>query len=379
MPGQAFRARIAEPLSPVWSPATQVVQADALLRVWAGGLTAAGLGLEALAEAAPAPIGCAAQNRYRDPRKRVLLDGLSSSVGDLYEIGRTLGVGGFATVRQCRHKASGQDVCVKVMSKEHAGQSYATAIVDGGGCEMALAMSKEPHRNVVQYLDMFESSTHYYAVMEKLQGCELTVALTESGAKWSEKNSAGAMRDLLSALAHLHEVVGVYHRDVKLENLMFRGRTSGPLAGRKVGGGLVLLDFGLSRFVGQAYDGRIAGTEIYRAPEVSRAKADGGFSQAVDLWAAGLVLFVLLTGEMPFEQEDVAREEAAAKAKEAIARIGTKMALEGRTIPHALLQGLMQPDPSVRWDATRALKDEWFDCAPDSPRATDYTRAVKRS
>merc|ERR1719482_14358 len=124
------------------------------------------------------------------------------------------------------------------------------------------------HHNIVRYWDFFESPTKYYVVMEKLKGCELSVALTENGAKWSERQCAGVMRDLLSALQFLHEVAGIYHRDVKLENLMFRGRTSGPMAGRKVDGDLVLLDFGLARFVGQKWDGMYVGTERYAAPEV---------------------------------------------------------------------------------------------------------------
>jgi serine/threonine protein kinase len=142
----------------------------------------------------------------------------------------------------------------------------------------------------------------------------------------------------------------------------------------------VLLDFGLSRFIGQAYDGRYAGTEIYRAPEVSAKKEDGGLSCAVDLWAAGIVLFVLLTGDMPFEVEDVTRGQAAAKADAAIAMYEFRMAMQGKeAAAFALLNGLLRPDPSLRWDAARALKDEWLERAPDVPAAPDYSRAVKKS
>jgi serine/threonine protein kinase len=367
-----------EPLSPIGAATAEEVLEDEVLRVWTDGLSGTELGLEPHGDAV-APTGCPAQDRYFDPRKRVNVEKLNLSVGDMYAISRTLGFGGFATVRQARHNASKQDVCVKIVEKERAGQFYTAGMVNSGGYEMLLEMSKKPHRNVVRYLDIFESPTRYYVVMEKLQGCELTVALSENGAKWSEKNCAGVMCDLLSALNHLHQVIGVYHRDVKLENLMFRGRTSGPFAGRKVGGGVVLLDFGLSRFIGQAHDGRYAGTEIYRAPEVSPMMELGGYSCAVDLWAAGIVLFVLLTGDMPFEVEDVSRRQAGEKAQEAIADFEAKMALEGRAVPHALLKGLLQPDPALRWDAATALKDEWLERAPELPAAQTYSRAVKKS
>jgi serine/threonine protein kinase len=383
----SFALQQAEPLSPIGAASAEEVLEDRIVRVWTEGLTGKELGLvvdefltcHEFDGADVAPLGCPSQDRYRDPRKRVNVEHLNLSVGDAYAIRRTLGYGGFATVRQGRHNASEQDACVKIVEKERAGQTYSISVVESGGYEMLLEMSKNPHRNVVRYLDMFESATRYYVVMEKLQGCELTVALSEKGGKWSQKNCAGVMCDLLSALHHLHEVVGVYHRDVKLENLMFRGRTSGPFAGRKVGGGVVLLDFGLSRFIGQPHDGRYAGTSIYRAPEVSAMNEDGGFSPAVDLWAAGIVLFVLLTGDLPFEPEDVEQKQAAAKAAAAIADFEREKALEGKAVPQALLLGLLEPDPQMRWNAARALQDEWLEQAPDSPAAKSYCVALKKS
>ena len=300
-------------------------------------------------------------------------------MGDAYDIKRTLGFGGFASVREGKHIPTQQDVCVKVIEKERAGKTYATGLIEAGGYEMLLEISKQPHKNIVRYFDIFESATRYYVAMEKVQGCELTVALTEYGPKWSEKNCAGVMFDVLTVLSYLHHVVGVYHRDVKLENLRFRGRTSGPFAGRKVGGGLVLLDFGLCRFIGQPFDGRYAGTQLYKAPEVSLSKEDGGFSCAVDLWAAGIVLFILLTGDMPFEEKDALQGLAAERAEESIASFENEMAEKGRDVPQALLRGLLQADPVLRWDATRALTDEWLELAPDLPAAETYAKVIHKS
>jgi serine/threonine protein kinase len=274
-------------------------------------------------------------------------------------------------------------VCVKVVNKEKAGKSYRKYIVEGGMFEALLRMSNGhfQHHNIVRYWDFFESPTKYYVVMEKLNGCELSVALTENGAKWSERQCAGVMRDLLTALQFLHEVAGIYHRDVKLENLMFRGRTSGPMAGRKVDGGLVLLDFGLARFVGQKWDGMYGGTERYAAPEVV-AKTDpesGGFSPAVDLWAAGVILCVLLTGAFPFQKQDVKSLEAAPRAREAIGCFAEKRAQEGRSVPRNLLEGLLHEDPAERLTASRALDDEWFELAPELPAAENCAVVAMKS
>jgi serine/threonine protein kinase len=302
-------------------------------------------------------------------------------IKDCYSIARTFGSGGFAVVRHGVHSASRKDVCVKVVNKEKAGKTYRSHIVEAGMYEALLGISREcPHHNVVRYWDFFESANRFYVVMENLKGCELSVALTERGAKWSERNCAGVMRDLLSALQYLHEVAGIYHRDVKLENLRFRGRSSGPMAGRKVDGGLVLLDFGLSRFIGQDWDGRFGGTELYTAPEVSGQNSEnGGFSPAVDLWSAGVILHVLLTGSFPFEREDVQAKRAAECSRAAVESFEQRMALEGRRVPSQLLRGLLQADPARRLTASQALKDDWLELAPDLPAAASYEQAVMKS
>jgi serine/threonine protein kinase len=324
-----------------------------------------------------------ASERQCGPFSRIDVEHFGLRVKDCYKIARAFGSGGFAVVRHGVHGRSKEEVCVKVVNKEKAGNSYRTYIVEGGMFEALLRMSNGhfQHHNIVRYWDFFESPTKYYVVMEKLKGCELSVALTENGAKWSERQCAGVMRDLLTALQFLHEVAGIYHRDVKLENLMFRGRTSGPMAGRKVDGGLVLLDFGLARFVGQKWDGMYVGTERYAAPEVV-AKTDpesGGFSPAVDLWAAGVILYVLLTGAFPFQKQDVKSLEAAPRAREAIGCFAEKRAQEGRSVPRNLLEGLLHEDPAERLTASRALDDEWFELAPELPAAENCAVVAMKS
>jgi serine/threonine protein kinase len=356
--------------------AREEVLNDRVLGVWNGGLMSGDI-------AADAPNDEKASERHCGTFSRTDVERLGLRVKDRYKIARAFGAGGFAVVRHGVHDRSKEDVCVKVVNKEKAGKNYRKHIVEGGMYDALLGMSNGhfPHHNVVRYLDFFESPTRFYVVMEKLKGCELSVALTENGAKWSERQCAGVMRDLLSALQFLHEVAGIYHRDVKLENLMFRGRTSGAMSGRKVDGGLVLLDFGLSRFVGQEWDGRYCGTERYAAPEVA-AKTDlesGGFSPAVDLWAAGVILYVLLTGAFPFQREDVKSLEAAPRAALAIECFAEKRAQEGRTVPRKLLEGLLHEDPAQRLNASQALNDEWLELAPDLPAAENYAGVLMKS
>ena len=113
------------------------------------------------------------------------------------------------------------------------------------------------------------------------------------------------MRQVFEALRFLHDEWGVVHRDVKVEN--FRYRVPGDMLG------LTLLDFGQMCFLDEQWDEGIVGTIPYISPEVSTAIAQphlfpvdkNPYSTGIDLWAAGVMLFILLTGDDPFTEREV--------------------------------------------------------------------------
>merc|ERR1719352_512452 len=228
------------------------------------------------------------------------------------------------------------------------------------------------HTNVVRYFDFLESPAHYYVVMERLEGLPLESALTASGAKWSQRCCAAAMADLLEALRHIHIVVGFYHRDVKIENLQYRCKTTPVNAHMQCFGDLVLFDLGLARFVEQEWDGGYAGTALYTAPEVLRelntedsCKGNtGGYPAAVDLWAAGLLLFAFLAGDFPYTEDDLwggtASVDVSGLTKKAIQELDDRLTEERISVPRALLDGLLDADPAGRLDASAALQDPWL-------------------
>jgi serine/threonine protein kinase len=298
---------------------------------------------------------------------------LELTLRDFYEVGEKLGSGSFATVHVVRHKCHDQQAIMKAITKVYAPSTYQQHLVDGGLFETFLSMSREqPHDNVVRYFDFLESPERYYAVVELLEGLPLKEVLTRKDLVWTQRQSAGAMHDILRALQHLHTVVGIYHRDLKLEHLRYRCKSVTPTVSDtqewKPFGDLVLFDFGLARFVDQEWDGAFTGTKMYLAPEVSKElvsassfrSSTGGYSPAVDLWAAGVVLYALLAGDFPFDEDDVEEEDCSAIAEKSIQDLDDRAARKGYSIPRKLLEGLLNPDPAHRLDASSALEDSWI-------------------
>jgi serine/threonine protein kinase len=296
---------------------------------------------------------------------------LELQLNDLYWVGKKVGRGGFATVRLARHHSSEKEAVLKIIPKVCAGRSYQEHIVEAGMFETAMSMTREqPQRNIVRYLDLLESPERYYVLMERLEGLQLTDALASK--KWGQGSARAATLDILTALRHLHTVVGIYHRDLKLENLQYRSKDGlcavSDEQDERPFGDLVLFDFGLARFVDQEWDGGYTGTKLYTAPEVSlelsrepsERAATGGYSPAVDLWAAGLILYVFVASTFPFDEDDVWETEYEKTTQTAIQHLDDDFSKMGSSIPRTLLDGLLNPDPEHRLDACAALEDPWL-------------------
>lgn len=310
-------------------------------RVWAGGLASLALGY---GEAAGPPIDL----KLRDPDDKTKLQ-------DLYEIlDESVGSGSFGIVRRCKHKGTDTGCVIKTVRKDAAGERYRALLVDRRLGEKLLRMSKEAkHPNIAVYLDVLEGATNFYVIMEELTGAELMDQVEELFPV-TEAYLQKVMVEILRALAHLHDVVGLLHRDVKLSNFRFRSKAEdAPLA---------LLDFGFAMSLGEAWDGAVCGTLMFMAPEVVGARASAPYLAAMDLWAAGVILYVLLTGDSPANEEEVRRlgrggSEAGLVLSKALAATELKAASAESL---QLLKQLLVLDPSQRTTAEQALKHPWF-------------------
>ncbi|KAE8708873.1 CBL-interacting protein kinase 12 [Hibiscus syriacus] len=206
-----------------------------------------------------------------------------------YEVGRLLGHGAFAKVYQACNVKTSQSVAIKVLDKEKILKGGMIAHIKR---EIAI-LRRVRHPNIVQLFEVMATKTKIYFVMEYVRGGELFNKVSKGRLK--ESVARKYFQQLISAVNFCH-ARGVYHRDLKPENLLLDDN-----------GDLKVSDFGLSAVSDQIRpDGlfhTFCGTPAYVAPEVLGRK--GYDAVKVDIWSCGVILFVLMAGYLPFNDQNV--------------------------------------------------------------------------
>ncbi|XP_065136861.1 serine/threonine-protein kinase DCLK1b isoform X2 [Paramisgurnus dabryanus] len=204
-----------------------------------------------------------------------------SSIAERYKVGRMIGDGNFAVVRECVERSTGREYALKIINKskcrgkEHMIQNEVSIL------------RKVKHPNIVLLIEEMDTYNELYLVMELVKGGDLFDAITSSN-KYTERDASGMLYNLSSAIKYLHSL-NIVHRDIKPENLLVFEHQDGSKS-------LKLGDFGLATVVdGPLYT--ICGTPTYVAPEIV---AETGYGLKVDIWAAGVITYILLCGFPPF-------------------------------------------------------------------------------
>ncbi|XP_016345985.1 calcium/calmodulin-dependent protein kinase type IV-like [Sinocyclocheilus anshuiensis] len=201
------------------------------------------------------------------------------TLADFYELESELGRGATSVVFRCHQKGTQKHYAVKMLKKTVDKKIVRTEI----GVLLRLS-----HPNIIKLKEIFETPAEISLVLELVTGGELFDRVVEKG-YYSERDAADAVKQVLEAVAYLHEN-GVVHRDLKPENLLYA--TSAPDAPLKIA------DFGLSKIVDdQVTMKTVCGTPGYCAPEILRGCAYG---PEVDMWSVGVITYILLCGFEPF-------------------------------------------------------------------------------
>ncbi|KAF7664900.1 hypothetical protein LDENG_00160760 [Lucifuga dentata] len=270
-------------------------------------------------------------------------DGSEVTLADIescYDIGRVVGDGNFAVVRECRHRVNGQTLAVKIIERskligrEHMMQN-----------ELSLLGSLR-HPRVVQLFTYHHTHTHSYLVMEFVSGGDLFEAIAEQG-KFPEAEAGLMVSDVSEALSYIHGK-SIVHRDLKPENLLIEHTADGSSR-------LKLGDFGLAMVVTEPVF-TICGTPTYVAPEIL---AETGYGIGVDVWALGVILYILLCGFPPFRSRDRDQEELFQLIKQAQLHFLSPYWDPISEDARGLVRALLQPDPTVRLSAEQTLLHPW--------------------
>lgn len=211
-----------------------------------------------------------------------------------YDASAMLGQGAVegVVVRKGTHRATGEQVAIKEIPKRvltTARQKETTRR------EMEImttvACSAPPGLAVVRLYAIIETNKMIYILMELVEGGELFDHIVDEGC-YDEQKARQVMRQLLEALRHLH-MLGIIHRDIKPENI---------LCSDSHGIDVKIADFGLSNtFAPTSTLKSQCGTPVYMAPEMLQRHP---YTTSVDVWSAGIVMYIILSGSMPFYAEN---------------------------------------------------------------------------
>ncbi|XP_062269108.1 calcium/calmodulin-dependent protein kinase type II subunit beta isoform X1 [Platichthys flesus] len=260
---------------------------------------------------------------------------------DEYQLYEELGKGAFSVVRRCVKLCSGLEFAAKIINtKKLSARDHQKLEREARICRLL------KHSNIVRLHDSISEEGFHYLLFDLVTGGELFEDIV-AREYYSEADASHCIQQILEAVLHCHQM-GVVHRDLKPENLL--------LASKCKNAAVKLADFGLAIEVQgdqQAWFG-FAGTPGYLSPEVLRKEAYG---KPVDIWACGVILYILLVGYPPFWDEDQHKlyQQIKAGAYDFPSPEWDTVTPEAKN----LINQMLTINPAKRITAQEALKHPW--------------------
>ncbi|KAM9839733.1 serine/threonine-protein kinase H1-like [Aulostomus maculatus] len=322
------------------------------------------------------------QNQNQNPRDRQPTDKVATykdkfdpRVTARYDIKALIGRGSFSRVVRVEHRATRQPFAIKMMEVEAPEGREVCA------SELAV-LQRVNHTNVIQLIEVFQFPQRVYMVLDLATGGGLLDRIVSKG-RFTEQDATQALRMVLAGVGYLH-TLGIAHRDLKPENLLYYH----PGADSK----LLVTNFGLATF-GETDKGSdevdkedetvsrrswsprtTCGAPEYMAPEVLLRRP---YSCAVDMWALGVISYIVLSGSMPFE------EDSRTRLYRSVLR--GRYSFCGEPWPSVsnlakdFIQRLLSLDPATRLTANQAIHHPWMVTMAAASSKRNLHRSISRN
>ena len=263
---------------------------------------------------------------------------------DYYEMLDNLGEGIFGSVKLGVEKKTNQRVAIKIIKKNKTKEKDIELVRN----EIDI-MKLCYHPYVVHLLDHFENGEYIFIVMEYIKGGSLTDYMKKKNFNFTERRAAELIYQLAKGLKYLHKY-GIIHRDLKPDNIMLTEATDK--------GNIKIMDFGLSKILEKkekSIDG--FGTLTFVSPEVLIRKP---YNKEVDIWSLGVILYLMLSGDLPFDDPDD-NEQKIAKAivYQEVKFPQEKFGKRSKAVIE-LIKGCLTKEPKNRIKIEEILKGEWM-------------------
>ncbi|CAJ1897484.1 unnamed protein product [Cylindrotheca closterium] len=264
-----------------------------------------------------------------------------------YQMMEVLGVGSTSTCHRCVDKRSNLHYACKIIDKKVIEDRF-QGMMDQFHTEIDALRSLD-HPAIIQLLDVYITQQKIFIIMELMEGGELFDYVVQKGTL-TEDEASSIVRKVTGALVYMHEK-NIVHRDLKPENLLLRRipRNAGDSVEVKI------IDFGLSKLMQEPVARSFLGTRGYLAPEMLQRR---DYTKAVDTWALGVIVFVLLCGCLPFDDDSQTVPSDDLVRTKFVLRF-PRWAKNLSASAKDLLSKLLNVNPGERYSAEQALAHPW--------------------
>lgn len=300
-------------------------------------------------------------SKYKGLEKEVIVQDKPKGVGaeihegkdaeallhEKYTLMEELGVGSTSVCHRCVNKRSDIHYACKIIDKRLIEERF-YGMMKQFQTEIE-ALRELQHPNIIQLYDVFITEEKIFIVMELMEGGELFDYVVQKGTL-TEDEAASIVQKVTSALVYMHSK-NIVHRDLKPENLLLRRRPRH--AGDAVE--VKIIDFGLSKSMEEPVARSFLGTRGYLAPEMLQRR---DYTKAVDTWALGVIVYVLLCGCLPFDDDSQTVPSDELVRAKFVLRF-PRWAKNVSSSAKDLLAHLLDVNPITRYTAEQALQHPW--------------------